>query len=92
MFSLESPQSGNSNDYTQCTIFNTKKKITLNYPKVSSYGIFAIGLKNEFETAAVNESSVFKPLKVYCFHEISSSQVLLAASFSLQFRHFPYKW
>ena len=29
------------------------------------------GLKNEFETAVVNESSVFEPLKFYCtFMEI----------------------
>ena len=43
---------------------NIKKKITLNYPK--SAGIFSKGLKNEFETAVVNESSVFEALKVYC--------------------------
>ena len=28
--------------------------------------IFSKGLKNEFETAVVNEPSVFEPLKVYC--------------------------
>ena len=27
---------------------------------------FSKGLKNEFETAVVNESSVFEPLKFYC--------------------------
>ena len=40
-----------------------------NHPKLSqicSYGIFSKGLKNEFETAVVNESSVFEPLKFYC--------------------------
>ena len=31
MFSLESPHRGDSNDYTKHTIFNIKKKITLNY-------------------------------------------------------------
>ena len=31
MCSLESPHRGDSNEYTQYTIFN--KKITLNYPK-----------------------------------------------------------
>ena len=49
VFSLESP--------------NMKKK---NIPKLSqicSYGSFLNGLKNEFETAVVNESSVFEPLK-----------------------------
>ena len=29
-------------------------------------GIISMGLKNEFETAMVNEPSVFEPLKVYC--------------------------
>ena len=42
-----------------------KKKITLNYSKSAAKG-FSQGLKNEFETAVVNEPSVFKPLKFYC--------------------------
>ena len=33
VFSLKSPHRGDSNEYTQYTIFNIKKKITLNYPK-----------------------------------------------------------
>ena len=33
MFSLESPHRGDSNEYTQYTIFNIKRKATLNYPK-----------------------------------------------------------
>ena len=66
MFSLESPQRGDSNEYTQYTIFQYKKE---NIPKLSqicNYGIFSKGLKNEFETAVVNEPSVFEPLKFYC--------------------------
>ena len=35
-----------------------KKIITLNYPRSA-----AKGLKNEFETAVVNQLSVFKPLR-----------------------------
>ena len=69
MFSLESPHPGDSNEYAQHAIINIKKKITLNYPKyknVCSYGIFSRGLKNEFETAVVDEPSVFEPLKFYC--------------------------
>ena len=65
MFSLELPHRGNSNEYTQYTIFNIKE----NNPKLSqicSYGIFSKGLKNKFEIAVVNEASVFEPLKVYC--------------------------
>ena len=43
VFSLESPHRGDSNEYTQHTIINLIKKITLNYSKynnVCSYGIF----------------------------------------------------
>ena len=42
---------------------------THNHPYLSqicSYGILFKGLKNEFETAVVNEPSVFEPLKFYC--------------------------
>ena len=57
VFSLESPHRGDSKEYTQYTIFNMKKKNPLNYPKST-----ALGLKNEFETAVVNEPSVSEPL------------------------------
>ena len=40
VFSLESPHRGDSNEYTQYTIFNMNKKNTLNYPKICSYGLF----------------------------------------------------
>ena len=67
MFYLESPHRGNSNENTQYTIFNMKKKkITLNYPKSAPMGFFSKGLKHGFETAVVNEPSVFEPLNVYC--------------------------
>ena len=52
---------------TQNIPFSIKKKE--NHPKLSqicSYGIFSKGLKNEFETAVVNEPAVFQPLKFYC--------------------------
>ena len=40
MFSLESPHGGDSNEYTQYTVFNIKKKISLNYPKSAAMGFF----------------------------------------------------
>ena len=40
LFSLESPHQGDSNEYTQYTIFNIKKKITLMYPKFEAIGFF----------------------------------------------------
>ena len=61
VFSLELPH------YTQHTIFSTLYKeeksalIILNLPLRD----FSKGLKNELETAVVNEPSVFEPMKFY---------------------------
>ena len=66
VFSFQSPHRGDSNEYTQYTIFNIKKKNNMHYPKFTAVGIFPDGLSNEFETAMVNEPSVFEPLKFYC--------------------------
>ena len=66
MFSLESPHRGDSNEYTQYTIFSTYKKISLNCSKSAATRFFSKGLKDEFQTALVNEPSVFEPLKFYC--------------------------
>ena len=45
-----------------------KEKNTLNYHKSAAMGFFQFskGLKNELETALVNDPSVFEPLKFYC--------------------------
>ena len=66
LFSLESPHRGDSNEYTQYTIFNIKKKITLNDSASAAMGFFSKGPKNAFEKAVVNEPSVLEPLKFYC--------------------------
>ena len=66
VFSLESPDRGDSNEYTQYTVFRIKKKITLNFPKYAAINFFSKGLKNEFGTARVNEPSGFEPLKFFC--------------------------
>ena len=76
MCSLESPHRGDSNEYTQYTIFNMKKKNTLNYPK-SAMGFFSKRLKNEFETAMVNKPSVFEPPKFYCSRKQMSLKMFL---------------
>ena len=81
VFSLESPHRGDSNEYTQHTIFNVKKKIIkkiLNYPKSAALGFCSKGPKNELETVVVNEPSVFEPLKFYC----------IALCFSFHFFYF----
>ena len=61
MFSLESPRRGDSNEYTQYTFFNVKRKS----PKITP-NLLLWDLKHEFETAVVNEPLVFEPLKFYC--------------------------
>ena len=43
-----------------------KRKSPLNNLKSAVMGFFPKGLTNEFETAVVNEPSVFEPLKFYC--------------------------
>ena len=70
---VESPHRGDSNEYTQYlyTLFNILKKITLNYPKSGKIMVFYPGLMNEFETAVVNEPSVFKPLSSAVFYRQS---------------------
>ena len=65
MFSSESPH----------TIFNIKN-ITLNYPKSAVMEFFPKRLKNEFETAVVNELSAFDSLEVYC-HDLNGRPLLL---------------
>ena len=64
MLSLESLHRGDSNEYTQYTIFNMREREK--HPKFCNDGIYSKGLINEFETAVVNEPSVFEPLKFYC--------------------------
>ena len=69
VYSLESPQ-GDSNEYTQNTIFQKKKK--KKKKKINSsktvlnlkLGMFK-GHKKEFKIAVVNEPSGFEPLKLY---------------------------
>ena len=79
MVSLESPPRGDYNEYTQYTIFNMKqKKKNLNYPKSVATRVVSKRLKNEFETAKVNEPSVFEPsvfepLKFYCIYRWGGS-------------------
>ena len=66
VFPLESPHRGDSNEYTQYTIFNIKKEITLNYPKTAAMGFCFKRLQTEFETIMANEPPVFEPLKFNC--------------------------
>ena len=61
MFTLESPHRGDSNEYTQYTIFQYEKEKHPKLSQICSYGIFSMGFKNKFERSMVNE-----PLMFYC--------------------------
>ena len=54
-----------------------KKEITLNHPKSAAMGFFSKGPKNEFETAVVNEPSVFEPLKFYCILSLKLTKLVI---------------
>ena len=66
MFSLESSQRGDSNEYTQYTVSQYKKIIIQNYPKSATMGFVPRDSRTSSKTAVVNETSVFEPLKFYC--------------------------
>ena len=63
VFSLESPQQGDSNEFTQYTISQYKKENHPNLSQICYYGICSKGPKNEFETAVVNKSRKKNPQK-----------------------------
>ena len=44
--------------------------------QICSYGLFSKVLKNEFETAVVNEPAVFEPLKFYCIYKFVSLDLI----------------
>ena len=77
VYSLESPQRGDSNKYTQYTISQYKKESHPKLSQICNYGICSKGPKNEFEPAVVNEPSVFEPLKFYCILCLYRQQLVL---------------
>ena len=66
VLSLESPHRGDSDENTQYTIFNIKKKITLNYPNKSTAVGFFPGDSRMSSKQGIKEPSVFEPMKFYC--------------------------
>ena len=70
---------------TQNIPFSIKKKeYHPRLSKICSYRIFfSKGLKNEFETAVVNEPSVFEPSKSYCIYH---DHLVIRYSFPSKFK------
>ena len=69
VFSLKSPQRCNPNDYTQYTIFNIKKKITLNYSKSAAMRFFQ-GTQEQVRNSRGKRAISFRAIEVPSYIEI----------------------
>ena len=69
MVSLESPHRRDSNEYTQNSIFNIKKKMILYYPQSASMGFF---LRDSSKSSKHHgKRAVFEPLTFYLDLELA---------------------
>ena len=66
MLSLELPHR-NDSEYTQYTIVNIKRKITLNFINFAAVGFVPRAQKIEFETAVVNKPSSVRATEVLLY-------------------------
>ena len=66
VFSLELPHLGDSNEYTQYSIFNIKKEKSPEIILNLQLWDFFQGTQESVPNSRGNEPSVFQPLKVYC--------------------------
>ena len=64
-FSLESPHRGDSNEYTQNTIFNIERKITLNYPKSAAMRFF-LGTQARVRNSHGKRAISVRAIDFYC--------------------------
>ena len=76
VFSLESPHRGESNEYTQYTIFNTKKEKRPKLFQISN-GILFQGTQEGVRNSRGPEPSVLEPMKFYCTYCGPSFELLL---------------
>ena len=74
MFALDTLHRGDSNEYTQNTIFNIRKEIILNHVRSATMDYFQGTEERVFKAALANEPSVFEPPKIYCTSAAISRQ------------------
>ena len=70
VFSLESPHRGDSNVYTQYTIFIIKKIITPDYSKSADMGFFFLGTQERVRNSRGKRAY----LKFYCILVVPSNE------------------
>ena len=78
VLALELPNRGDSNEYTQYYIFNMNKKKHPKSSQICSYGLFSMGLKNEFETAVLKFYCIWQKLVHNAFLFPRSYDILVA--------------
>ena len=64
---IESPHRDDSNEYTQYTIFNVKKKITLNYPKFAAIGFLFQGAQERVRNSCGKRAIGVRAIKVLLY-------------------------
>ena len=69
MFSLESPHWGDSNENTQYTVFNIKKKITLNYPKSAGKEFFFLGTQERVRNSRGKRAISVRAIEVLLYQQ-----------------------
>ena len=74
VLSLESPHRGDSNEYTQYTIFNIKKKIILNFPQICSHGIFFQGTQLRVRNSQSKRVSRVRAIEVLLYDLLICSE------------------
>ena len=79
MFSLESPYGGDSNECTQHTIFNIKKKITLNYPTSAAMGFFQ-GILERVRNSHGKQAISFQAIEVLLYRNVSLCRLASAST------------
>ena len=82
VFSLESPHRGDSNEYTQYTIFNIKKKLPVNYPKSAAMGIFR-GTQERVRTSRGKRAISVRAIEVLPYAVAASKKSYATTSFDV---------
>ena len=67
MYSLESPHRGDSNENSKYTIFNMKKKNTLNYPRSAAVEFFSKGLKKRVRNSRGKQAISVRAIEVLLY-------------------------
>ena len=76
MFLLESPHRGDSNEYTQYTIFYIKKKITLNHPKLSVMRFFSQGTQERVRNSGGKRAIGVRATEVLLYFDPNTQETM----------------